>query len=45
MRTYRKEFKTLTDQIDVYEISVPTTYSVTGNSEFITELKLSPYHS
>ncbi len=40
LAAYQKEFKMLTDQIDVYEISVPTTYSVTGNSEFITELKI-----
>ncbi|MEY8584658.1 MerR family transcriptional regulator [Ligilactobacillus animalis] len=44
LAAYQKEFKTLTDQIDVYEISVPTTYSVTGNSEFITELKIPLYH-
>ncbi|MCI5941952.1 helix-turn-helix domain-containing protein [Lactobacillus sp. AN1001] len=44
LAAYQKEFKILTDQIDVYEISVPTTYSVTGNSEFITELKIPLYH-
>lgn len=30
----------LSTNVNVYEISMPLTYSITGNSEFITELKI-----